>query len=128
MTHTVKHGIFIVSLLASIGMLIFGHYAYGAGFEESFGGTVTYQYRPPFFCPGPYGPLVVDPVGQTYSPKGLGEIGAATEQAAGGEVKENSQILGLLSSSPSSSCWLQVGPYRLTIQTTLFTYFGTSKY
>jgi hypothetical protein len=124
MTQTVKHGIFIVSLVASLGMLLFSHYAYAFN-ETSFGGVLQYEYRPPFYCSGQYGPFQVDPYPNTNEPTGFGEISSNSDHVTG-KIQDGVQILGLLSNTPSSNCYIQLGPYQYQIQTTIFSYFGTS--
>lgn len=125
MTQTVKHGIFIISLVASIGMLIFGHYAYGAS-EQSFGGVLDYQYKPPFFCNGQYAPFAFTAGPNPNKPTGYTEIAPESDHV-NGSIKDGVQILGLYSLTPSSNCYQQIGTYRKPIKTTIFTYFGTSR-
>ncbi len=125
MKTTVKHGIFLVSLFASIGMMLFSHYAYAA-YDRPFGSRLKYEYRPPFFCQSQYGPLLHTPTGNSFEPSGLGEYGPSSEHVTG-SIKPDVQILGLYSPTPSQNCYMQIGPYRYTVETTIFTYFGTSR-
>ncbi len=124
-TNGVKHGIFLVSLFASIGMVLFSHYAYAIG-QTSFGGTINFEYSPPFGCNGQYRPFSINAYGNTYSPKGYGEISSSSRHVTG-SIKNGVYILGLLDSSPSLNCYSTQSPYRIPITTTIFSYFGTSK-
>jgi hypothetical protein len=122
----IKHGIFLVSLFTSIGMLLFSHYAYAGSLNKSFGGKLDFQYKPPFFCRGQYAPFSLTPAQNPNQPVGYGEISSSSRHM-GGKILDGVAILGLYDPTPSTNCYMQIGPYQYTIKTTIYTYFGTSE-
>jgi hypothetical protein len=128
MTKTVKHGIFLVSLFASIGMLLFSHYAYGAeGFEQSFGTEIQYQMTYPYVCQGGLGPYVHNPFPDTNGPELMGSTMSGTSEHVSGEpLGPSIQVLGLYAPAPSTHCYIDLIWYRIPVQTNIFTYFGTT--
>ena len=122
----VKHGIFLVSLFASIGMMLFSHYAYAFG-DTSFGGILEYQYTYPFGCNAQYSPFYVNPYGNTNEPTGFGDISADSDHVTG-NITNGVEILGLVEANkPSDSCYMWVLFDQVQINTSIFSYFGTSE-
>lgn len=125
MKTTVKHGIFLVSLFASIGMMLFSHYAYAAN-EKYFGARIIMNKVPPIQCEGGEGPFTQRSVGYTYQPSGLTSTGPGSRLITGKGIKPNSWVLGWYDPTPSTHCYIQMGPYRYTVETTVFTRYGTN--
>jgi hypothetical protein len=119
MTKAVKHGIFIVSLFASIGMLVFSHYAYAVS-EQQFGAWIVQDQMPPIQCQGGRGPFTQRSGGKTYQPTGLTSTDGST-QISGGTLRSGKWVLGFYSTRPATHCYVQIGPYRYTVNTTVFT-------
>ncbi len=122
----IKHSIFLVSLFASIGMLLFSHYAYAEGTERGFGARIITNTVPPIQCQGGSGPFIQESVGSTYQPTGLTSTNAGSRLITGKGIRPNSWVLGWYSTIPATHCYIQMGPYRYTVETTVFTRYGTN--
>jgi len=127
MTKTIRHGIFLVSLFASIGMMLFTHYAQAASMTRSFGTRITTEMQYPYVCQSGTGPYIHSPYGKTYQPSMWLSTNGGSRQVTGGRLGPNKQVLGLYSTAPSSHCYIEMGIYRIPVQTNVMTYFGTSK-
>ncbi|MFT5359881.1 MAG: hypothetical protein ACI88L_000346 [Candidatus Paceibacteria bacterium] len=125
-TKGIKHVILLVSLLTSIGMMLFSQSAYAFG-ETSFGGNLMFQYTYPFGCNAQYSPFYVDAGPNTYEPKGFGEISASSDHVTG-NTTNGVEILGLVETQKTSeSCYMWVLYKQVEITTSVFSYFGTSE-
>lgn len=125
MTKAVKHGIFLVSLFASIGMMLVSHYAYAAD-ERPFGAWLVQDQVSPITCQGGRGPFIQNSTGSSYLPTGLTSTDGGSRQSTG-TLRSGVWVLGFYSTRPATHCYIQIGPYRYTVETTVYTRFGTSR-